>query len=570
MRKILLRISSIGLAMSLLLLSSMVPASAIQLRTSSIYDNGEVVAMPESYRPAGVINRFEGGIGILSNPSDIMFDNDGNLLIVDRGNNRVLKTTTDGKVLAMFCAGLPSSSNTDVSGTGTTEGTETTEGTDAENEGTTSYTQTGSSGNNEVLDIPGSENLPRDESGRIVEGTQMDYVISDGSDGSEPYVVRVIYTYLNAPEGVCISPEGDIYICDTENRRLLVYDSDYNVKAIFTQDDIRQIEELGANYNFMPQKVGVSNTGTIYVLNKSSYQGLFTMNLDGEFLGYTGATRVQSSVTDILVRIFGSAAQRQAVENKQPPPAVNLTVDGNMIYTVNTESSTTADPKRIMKINMVGSDLFPEGNYDEVEEYSTSDQEYVTVDYVDIAVDSNGIVTTIDQNLGYIVQTNQMGTIITFFGGLGNRQGQFMLPTALDVEDGTGRLFVSDSSKGSVQIFEPTDFIQKVHEASRMYFDGLYEQAYGLWLEVLKMDETYMHAHMGVGEALYGQGKNVEAMESFQYSYDYDGYDKAFAEFRINVFRYYFTPIVLSLFALIFLIAYGLIKLKRKSDDLYK
>lgn len=567
LRKIISATAALALAGAM----ALTPAAAITTQTSFIIESsGEVVAAPESYRVTNIINRFGTQIGVLNSPTDITFDDDGYLYIVDTGNLRVLKTDNLGNVIAIWCKNLPKPETIEETGevTPPTEDDTTTD-TNADGEETDS-TGEENDANNSTTDSTVKVNT---NTGDFVDIPGVDYeTVQEGDifkvtlDGRE---VSIIYTELKNPSGVYVDDDGDIYICDTENGRLLIYNKDFTVDRIFDEEHVQNPQKLGGEYKFLPVKVAVSDTGLIYVLNQTSFQGFFTMNADGDFLSYVGATKVTASVSDVFVQIFGSQAQKTSVQNKQPPPATNLTIEGNMIYATCTLSSTSSDVKRIMKINVVGEDLFPAGEY-AFSDYSATLGERVTTDYVDIAVDKNGIVTVLDDQLGYIVQYNEAGDMVTAFGGMGNRKGLFMRPTSLDIDPNTGYIYVSDSSKGNIQVFMPTDFINRVHEASSLYFDGLYEEALTIWESVLEADETYMHAHAGIGEAYYGYGQNVEAMEKFEYAFDYEGYDKAFNDFRMSAFRSYFTPIIITILCVIVLCYIGFIKLKHVADEYYK
>lgn len=711
MKKTIRKVITAATALTLAGAMAIMPASAAYYSNSFAFDaTGEQFAIPEAYRVYNIINIFDGGMGVLDSPSDLCFDKDGLLYVVDKDNQRVLIMDGDGVIKTIFGASMPDGvveyvedeeikddtadaddgiatiddepTVTDIiedttvrndklektdhtveiteltelrdilsrdymaslfkgthtegktvenltvrfnadftfksasqaaqlliteykfryyykQGENTEQETlsmnisfEVAEGktltidtilnmghTDLVNKGTIVVTSKGKLDiSNSTLDttegeliqyyMGAIENTPASkETGAtpsIAEGSKATYVVD------EDYKVNFVYMYFKDPQGICVDNNGRIYICDTENRRLIHMAADYTDIKYYTEEMARAEEKLlDPNYNFTPSKVGISNTGMMYILNKSNYKGFYTVNKDGIFCGFVGSTKVTASVAEVLINIFGNANQKQQIANKQPAPAKNLYVVDNMIYGVVTPSSTEPDPKRIMKVNIVGSDLFPAGNY-AITSYSTELQERVSTNYVDICVDDYGIVTVLDDKLGYIVQLNQLGEIIACFGGKSNRQGQFLLPTALDINPTNDRIYVADSLKGNIQVFEPTKFIDLVHEASDMYFEGLYSDAVSLWERVAEIDETYDLAHVGIAESLYGDGYNLQAMEKFEYAWNYQGYDKAFADFRLGLFRYYFAPIVLSLLALVILLAYGFVAIKRKSDDLYK
>ena len=717
MKKIFKRVITAAVSLALTAAVAVTPASAVFHSNTNAYDaSGESYSIPEAYRFYKVINRFEGGIGTMKSPTDICFDDEGMLYVVDKGNGQVLIMDADGLVHTIFGSAMPDGSEyvyadseeeeeerlegdtentheteepveqepvvegaiiteTDVlpaqlekvserievtslatlsalttqsyikrlydgsylSGKTVTdltiafskditvstaydaarlavagyryrysyineegatrsetltmkitfeigEGTTFTVNTDLDlkttdliNNGSLVVTRGGNldlsncefdSANGTITQYFGGVLKSRAATSTITpsipEGTKAKYIVSD------EYSIDYIYLYLDDPQGICVDDNGKIYICDTDNRRVILMNPDYSIDKIITEELVRGSSVvLGSSYNFIPTKIGVSMTGMMYILNSSNYKGFFTMNAEGKFCGFVGATKVTASVTEALIQIFGSARQRQAIANKQPAPATNLYVVDNMIYSVVTPSSTEPNPKRIQKINVVGTDLFPDGDY-VISSYSSQKQERVMTDYVDICVDKYGIVTVIDDELGYIMQLNQLGEIICQFGGKSNRQGEFLLPTALDINPQNDRIYVADSLKGSIQVFEPTRFINLVHEASEMYFEGLYAEAVDLWENVAAIDETYDLAHVGIAEAYYGDGYNYKAMEKFAYAWNYDGYDKAFSDFRLSIFRYYFTPFALSILALIILLAFGFVALKRKSDELYK
>ncbi len=718
MKTSLKRVITAGVSLTMAAVMTVTPASAAFYSNSVAYDaTGESYAIPEAYRFYTVINRFEYGIGTLKAPSDLCFDDNGMMYVVDKDNGRVLIMDGDGQVSAILGGEAPDQKQEEEELSKedgeTPEDAETTEEPEATEEPEPTETPADTATGDIIVGADRAEQLERTQltmevsdlstltyllsrtameaflsgaaadcdgksaekltvvlTGDLAVNTEADaaklavtpyryrykygekqetlsievrYEIPEGStftvntkldmgtigvtnngtleigengrldvtdcvmeskgeiiqhvggaidgtkasrdtgvEGSFPEGTKItymtdginkvdfVYFYLNSPEGICVDKNGRIYICDTENRRVITMASDFTDIRYHTEDMVHETATLlGDDYNFTPSKIGISMTGMMYILNKSSYKGFFTLNRDGEFCGFVGATKVTASVTDVLTQIFGSATQKQALANRSPAPATNLYVVDNMIYSVVKASATEPDPKRIMKINVVGSDLFPAGNY-VISDYSTATQERVDSNYVDICVDDYGIVTALDNELGYIVQLNQLGEVIACFGGKSNRQGQFMAPTALDINPLNDRIYVTDSMKGSIQVFEPTNFINLVHKASELYFEGLYAEAVELWEEVAALDETYDLAHVGIAESYYGDGYNLKAMEKFSYAWNYEGYDKAFADFRLSLFRYYFAPFALSILALIILVAFGFLALKRKADELYK
>ena len=140
--------------------------------------------------------------------------------------------------------------------------------------------------------------------------------------------------------------------------------------------------------------------------------------------------------------------------------------------------------------------------------------------------------------------------MLVAFGGLGEKKGTFSRPSAIDV-DSKGRIYILDQISCSIQIFEPTEFIQNIHEATSTYNNGDYQASYELWQKVLSTDENYDLAHVGIAKALYKQGKYKEAMEESKIVGDRDTYTMAFDEYKYEVLRAHFFPIVLLAFAIV-------------------
>ncbi len=64
-------------------------------------ENKERIAIPSTYRVEKVLSYFEGA-GYLNNAQDLFIDKDGKLYVVDTGNNRVLKLSTEGRLLGQY------------------------------------------------------------------------------------------------------------------------------------------------------------------------------------------------------------------------------------------------------------------------------------------------------------------------------------------------------------------------------------------------------------------------------------------------------------------------------------
>jgi len=84
---------------------------------------------------------------------------------------------------------------------------------------------------------------------------------------------------------------------------------------------------------------------------------------------------------------------------------------------------------------------------------------------------------------------------------------------------------------------------------------------------VLEIDSNYALAHQGVAKVMGKQEKWEEALESYRLADDKEGYSKAFGEYRHELFRKYFVPVVAVIFVGGFLLLKLLGLAKRKADQ---
>jgi sugar lactone lactonase YvrE len=108
---------------------------------------------------------------------------------------------------------------------------------------------------------------------------------------------------------------------------------------------------------------------------------------------------------------------------------------------------------------------------------------------VDIALDDNGIIYTIDRNSGLVFVYDNDGQVLASFGtkltGNNYRIGSFGVPVSLAVNS-KGTLYVADQVYNGVHVFKPTTFMNKVLTATKLYNDGDYLKAKPYWEDILK------------------------------------------------------------------------------------
>ena len=112
------------------------------------------------------------------------------------------------------------------------------------------------------------------------------------------------YDYKGA-QNVYVHSDSTIYICDTENKRVLHCDNDGNYIDMFTLPDSPLIP---SDFSFQPTSVAVDSRGYVYILCRGSYYGALLYAPDKSFTGFYGANNVTlgiaSAIQNVLERML--------------------------------------------------------------------------------------------------------------------------------------------------------------------------------------------------------------------------------------------------------------------------
>lgn len=362
------------------------------------------------------------------------------------------------------------------------------------------------------------------------------------------------------PSGIFVDDDGDMYVADTNNNRIVHMDPDGKFIEEFTNPE----SSLETGSTFTPTKLIVSETGYIYVVRG---ENIMAIDGYGTFRGYYGQTNIGYNLAEALMRIFASEEQKAFITKRLASSYINLTLgDDGMIYATSMERQEG----EIKQLNSIGTNIYRKyktvgnsisnpitdfinnkvlksvvaGQSFKFGEYFDDNGMYIEPIFADICVDSEGIVTVIEQLNGKVYQYDQAGNMLVAFGGLGAREGTFQRPAAIDV-DSQGNLYILDKINCNLQVFEPTEFIQLIHQATASYNAGNYTESYELWRKVLSIDENYDLAHVGIARTYYKQQEYKLAMAEAKLVGDRDVYTMAFDEYKYVVLRANFVPILL-------------------------
>lgn len=389
---------------------------------------------------------------------------------------------------------------------------------------------------------------------------------------SELEVVRIIdefkgdveVTTFSSPTDIAVSEEGDFYIADKGNARILKLDKDLNYLMQF---DKPVDSTLDPEAGFQPSKLTIDTAGRVYCVANGINKGLIKYERDGEFSGFIGATKVRFNWTDYIWKKLATQAQRDRMESFVPTEYDNLYMDyEGFIYVVEGDQLETDlkdnSDSAVRRLNLLGNDILVRNGewpvYGDLYMGSGGGYEGPS-SFIDVTAMDNDVYVCLDEKRGRLFGYNDQGRMLFACGGNGNMDGYFKIPSAVD-HMGTD-LIVLDSMDCSVTLLTPTRFGSLVYLAMDQFNAGEYEASGETWQEVMTLNGNYDLAYIGIGRALLSQEKYEEALDYFELKYDADNYSKAYKQYRKEWVEEHIAVIVVVILAL-FLIPMSIGKVK--------
>ncbi|GIV63840.1 MAG: hypothetical protein KatS3mg045_1179 [Bellilinea sp.] len=330
---------------------------------------------------------------------------------------------------------------------------------------------------------------------------------------------------LEKPTGVFVDEDGVIYVADAGKNHVVILGADGTLIREFG----RPVEPLfGRRAEFLPRKLVVDARKNIYVISEASVNGVVQMNNVGQFIGYFAANTAEMSLKMILQRMFLTREQlEQFIKNEAASPS-NIAIDRrSLIYTV---TAGTSPRKSIRKFTIAGKNIFPD---------TIGSQ-----NFRDVHISDEGLLTAVDAN-GVIYEYVENGMLLFLFGAPDQgeqRRGTLRNPTGI-ARYGEN-LYVLDKDKNALSVFRTTAFARLVHEGVRRYVEGFYSDAKPYFEEVLNFNGSFIMTYQAIGDAYFKEGNYAEALTAYRYAEDRKGYSEAFWELRNAVLQRHLAQVL--------------------------
>ncbi|MCL2442916.1 MAG: hypothetical protein FWD13_05550 [Treponema sp.] len=383
----------------------------------------------------------------------------------------------------------------------------------------------------------------RDPQGLFIRGNRI-YICDSGNnriikvevrENGDHEVVRIVSSVVidgevspfSFPMDIFENRDGNLYVADTNNNRVLILTNDWQfIHAIFLPED----ESLGEYAEFIPVKLVVDFANRVFVQARNINKGLMEFDSRWEFSGYMGANKVHVNIIDYVWKLISTQAQKERMDLFIPTEYSNVAMDKDgFIYVTN----STGQTEPVRRLNAMGQDILIRNGYEKpVGDLVVGNAAGISgrSRFIDVVAFDNDSYACFDRTRGRIFMYDFQGNLLYAFGGIGNREGSFLQPSALDRMGSS--LYALDSRSGALTRFDLTGYGTLINRALDEYKAGRYESSAAVWEDVLKMNGNYDLAYIGIGRAALRQGEFQKAMRFYKLKHYREGYGKAFQLYR--------------------------------------
>lgn len=421
---------------------------------------------------------------------------------------------------------------------------------------------------------------------------------------SEYKVIGIVTDFINEwgvkdaiaePAGLFIDERLYLYVCDTSNNRILVFnlnDKEYNENTKLYEFGFVKTygkpegDVFAEGTAFKPIAVAVDASGRIYTVSSASYQGIIAMSADGVFQAFLGAQSNSLSVWDILWRSLQTAEQRKQAIRNVSTEYNNITIDdGGFVYATTSaisasdqlsaiqSKSRSGDSAPVKMLNSAGKDVmmrtgfYPPSGEVTVQSYATTVSDITGPSKViDVAIGpaEEGTWTIVDSVRQKFYTYDGEGKLLYIFGDKGDQLGNIQTIAAVDYL-GTSILALDTTSR-NITIYKRTEYGDLLSQALINNKLRLYDKSQEDWTNILQRNSNFDMSYVGIGKCYYRQGQWTKAMDMYKYAYDTTNYSDAYHELRKEALTKYIILIPVAVI-IICVLGYYFLKYAGKVNE---
>lgn len=359
---------------------------------------------------------------------------------------------------------------------------------------------------------------------------------------------------FKTPNGVCVSSNNQLYVADTDNKRIVVLTPEGEFVKII---DNPQSEILEEGFDFIPLKVTVDYADRVYCIAKNAFEGILVFENTGDFTGYFGTIEVKITLWEKFWKRLASKEERAKQQLYIPTEFTGIDIDSDgFVYASNIDS---AGIQGVRRLNPRGEDVIQKGENENLGgdlQFGVYGDYGGASEFIDVVYRGRGIYSLLDRKRGRIFTYDKEGNLLYIFGGLGSQQGTFTTPVAIEAID--DQIIVLDAYQNAVLVFAETQYGSLINDAVGLRYDGDEAQAIEKWEAVLRLDENNELANTGMGKAYLTAGDNKKAMEYLELGMNRKYYSIAYKRYRNEILTQNMNVIMTVVIVLIaFLVIYN-------------
>ncbi len=488
------------LAFALIMLLSVPVGAFNSFQTYTYSINGDPLYSPDAYIPVGTYNSSYMGLpegATISDPYDMVVDDDLNVYIADAGSNSVIVLDRYYKhkfTISGFTNEI-----------GAPDSFASPRGVYVTDNKYNGYGDIVEEGRIYVCDTQKYRIVVFDRSGNFL------YVLD--APESELFEEGSVYY----PVAVAVDQYNRIYVVSSQTTQgiiVLTEDGEFTgfigaqevsislwqiIWRRFQTDEQKKLSTIFVPVTF--SNITVTDDGFVY----ASSDKIDTAKVESAIRSKTG------SASNSQVKLLNNAGSEIMRRNGFYPPV------GEIAFT-----NASHDPNAIKGVSTVG----------------------------DVAVGESGTWSISDTKRSKVFTYDNEGNLLFAFGDRGNLQlGNVSTIKALAYQ-GEKLLVLDSGTSKSITVYERTEYGDILYQAVTDQINREYDKAIDNWTEILMRNSNFDAAYIGIGQALYRSGQYEAAIEHYKAAYDTDNYSIAYAEIRKQTIENIFVLIPIAIIAI--------------------
>lgn len=369
---------------------------------------------------------------------------------------------------------------------------------------------------------------------------------------------------FNNPNGIFVNDKY-IYVCDTDNNRIVMFNKeDGSFEKTVAQPE-SNLFDTDAIYK--PVAVAVDSYDRMFIVSSTTYEGIIVMGDDGAFYGFIGAQKSTGSAWDVVWKSIVGESEDEA--ETLSTEYNNITIDDeNFLYVTTNSIDDAAQQNAILgkdktgtfapvkKLNASGTDVmarngfYPPSGEVKIATSATAEIQGAS-SIVGAAIGPEKTWSIIDDKRSKVFTYDSQGNLLFAFGDMGDQVGSISKVKSIAYQG--ANMLLLDSTAQTITVYRRTEYGDILINALRNQNLRKYDDEVADWEEILKRNNNFDVAYIGMAEAKFREGDFETSMEFYKAAYDNGGYSNSYKEIRKIWISKYF--LVIPVVAIAFLVA---------------